>query len=208
MEIFKEIFVTKQNDVNSNKDRLLPLTTKTKVFLLQTFEKVYRNLRKSKSIQTAKGEYRFRLASLNIVANKKQMPLGFSSNRIPSRDKCDYCGMLLNISIQNPIVLAYGHRYHEHCLNMFFQKCFYCQIFLEQGVQLNISSLITQLTKQDVKDLVEGDQESKGQKKTKDTDAKNLSSEDDILTQLKKNGSVLNRVEEACNIALDKFLKA
>ncbi|CAG8714899.1 17970_t:CDS:1, partial [Racocetra fulgida] len=60
----------------------------------------------------------------------------------------------------------------------------------------------------DVKDLVEGDQESKGRKKTKDTDAKNLSSEDDILTQLEKDGSVLNRVEEACNIALDKFLKA
>ncbi|CAG8480394.1 5685_t:CDS:2, partial [Cetraspora pellucida] len=41
----------------------------------------------------------------------------------------------------------------------------------------------------DIKELVEGDQESKGQKKTKDTDAKNLSSEDDILTQLEKNRS-------------------
>ncbi|CAG8653328.1 35410_t:CDS:2, partial [Racocetra persica] len=56
-------------------------------------------------------------------------------------------------------------------------------------VQLNISSLITRLTKQDIKDLVEGDQESKGQKKTKDTDIKNLSSEDDILTQLEKDRS-------------------
>ncbi|CAG8818573.1 19839_t:CDS:2, partial [Racocetra fulgida] len=64
-------------------------------------------------IQTAKGEYRFRLAGLNIMANKKQIPLGFSK----------------------------------------------------------------------------GDQESKGRKKTKDTDTKNLSSEDDILTQLEKDGS-------------------
>ncbi|CAG8461847.1 6259_t:CDS:2 [Scutellospora calospora] len=163
METFKEVFVTKRNDVNSNKDRLLLLTTKTKVFLLQTFEKVYRNLRKSESIQTAKREYRFRLTGLNIMPNKKQMPLGFSSNHIPSRDECNYCSMLLNISIQNPI---------------------------------------------NIKDLVEGNQESKGRKKTKDTDAKNLSSEDDILTQLEKDGSVLNRVEEACNIALNKFLKA
>ncbi|CAG8791298.1 15189_t:CDS:2, partial [Racocetra persica] len=92
---------------------------RTKGFLLQTFEKVYRNLRKSESIQMAKGEYRFHLAD----------------------------------------------------------------------VQLNISSLIIRLTKQNIKDFVEGDQESKGRKKTKDTDLKNLSSENDIFTQLEKDGS-------------------
>ncbi|CAG8786356.1 30261_t:CDS:2, partial [Racocetra persica] len=66
MNTFKEVFVTKRNDTNSNKECLLPLTTKTK---------------------TTKGERRFHLAGLNIVANKKQMLLGFSSDYIPARDE-------------------------------------------------------------------------------------------------------------------------
>ena len=82
MDSFKEVFVTERDDLTSNKKRLLPLTTKMKVFLLQTFEKVYVKLGESKIIHTAKGDHRFYLAGLNIVVNKKQMPLGFSSERM------------------------------------------------------------------------------------------------------------------------------
>ncbi|CAG8727789.1 18623_t:CDS:2, partial [Racocetra persica] len=92
---------------------------------------------KSKIIKTAKGENQFRLAGLNIVINKKQMPLGFSSDHIPARDECDYCDMFLNLATTNPIVL---------------------------GIQQNISSLITRLTKQDDKDLMD-DQAPKNRKK-------------------------------------------
>ncbi|CAG8622999.1 21817_t:CDS:2, partial [Racocetra persica] len=133
MNTFKEVFITKQNDTNSNKERLLLLTTKTKVFLLQIFEKVYKNFRKNKIVQTAKRDHQFHLAVLNIMANKKQMLLESSSDCILARDKCDYCSTLLNISSLNPIVLVYSHEYHEAYFNIIFsQKCSYCQSFLEK----------------------------------------------------------------------------
>ncbi|KAF0515135.1 hypothetical protein F8M41_017383 [Gigaspora margarita] len=129
----------------------------------------------------AKGEHRFHLAGLNIVANKKQIPLGFSSNCIPAKDECDFCGTLLNIPSLNPIILACGHGYHEACFNTFSQKCSYCQSFLEK-------------------------EESKRRKKSKNAETEDLSLEDNILAQLEKDKSALNRVEEACKIAIDRFL--
>ena len=59
MDSFKEAFITKRNDVSSNKERLLPLTTKMKVFLLQKFEQVYIKAGESKIIDTAKENVNF-----------------------------------------------------------------------------------------------------------------------------------------------------
>ena len=39
MDSFKEVFVTKRNDFSSNKERLLPLTTKMKVFCFKRLSK-------------------------------------------------------------------------------------------------------------------------------------------------------------------------
>ena len=59
MDSFTEVFITKRNDVSSNKERLLPLTTKMKVFLLQKFEQVYIKAGESKIIDTAKENVNF-----------------------------------------------------------------------------------------------------------------------------------------------------
>ncbi|CAG8840354.1 2284_t:CDS:2, partial [Racocetra persica] len=85
----------------------------------------------------------------------------FSSDYIPARDECDYCGTLLNLPSLNPI---------------------------------------------DDKDLVEGNYKSKRRKKSKNAETENLSLEDNILAQLEKDKSALNRVDEACKIAIDRFL--
>ncbi|CAG8654679.1 12150_t:CDS:2 [Ambispora gerdemannii] len=206
MNSFKEVFITKRNDVNSNKERLLSLTTKMKVFLLQTYEKIYMNLGESKNIQTAKGEDQFYLAGLNIVVNKKQMPLGFSSERMPAINECDHCGKSLDVVI----LIACGHGYHKSCfVDSLHKKCHHCQAFLEKGIRQNVSSLITRLTKQDIKegDLVEDNQECEDQE-AEDQEARDLSPEDSILTQLEKDKNALDKVDEACDIALNKFLKA
>ncbi|CAG8780303.1 12411_t:CDS:1, partial [Dentiscutata erythropus] len=50
-----------------------------------------------------------------------------------------------------------------------------------------------------------GNHESKCHKKSKDAKTKDLSLEDNILAQLEKDKSALNRVEEACKIAIDGF---
>jgi len=92
MNSFGETFAIKHNDTNSNKEHLLPLTKKIKVFLLQTFKNTYTKLGESKNIQTVKGKGRFHLAGLNIIVDKKQMPLGFSSKHIPITNECDHCG--------------------------------------------------------------------------------------------------------------------
>jgi len=46
---------------------------------------------------------------LNIVVNKKQMPLGFSSEHMPAMNTCDYCGESLQIAEKDPILVACGH---------------------------------------------------------------------------------------------------
>ena len=69
-----------------------------------------------------------------------------------------------------------------------------------------VSSLIARITKHDTKEdnLVEG-RENEGQV-TEDTETKDLSS-DDILTQLEKDKNALDKVDEAYDIAIDKFMK-
>ena len=87
----------------------------------------------------------------------------------------------------------------------FHEKCRYCQSFLEHGIKQNVSSLVARITKHDTKEdnLVES-REDKGQV-TEDTETKESS--DVILTQLEKDKSALYMIDEAYDIAIDKFMK-
>jgi len=135
------------------------------------------------------------------------MPLGFSSEHMPVMNVCDHCGESFRNARNDPLLLACGHGYHKYCfVNFFHEKCRYCQSFLERGIRQNVSSLIARITKHDTKEdnLVEG-RENEGQV-TEDTETKDLSS-DDILTQLEKDKNALDKVDEAYDIAIDKFMK-
>ena len=98
--------------------------------------------------------------------------------------------------------------YHESCfVESFHKKCHFCQTFLEHGIQQNVSSLIARPTKQDIKEnnLVEG-QENEDEE-AEDTKTDDLSP-DVILTQLEMEKDALCKVDEAYNIAVDRFMKA
>jgi hypothetical protein len=134
------------------------------------------------------------------------MPLGFSSERMPVMNMCDYCGESFQNAEKDPLLLACGHGYHKSCfVDFFHEKCRYCQSFLEHGIKQNVSSLVARITKHDTKEdnLVES-REDKDQV-TEDTETKESS--DVILTQLEKDKSALYMVDEAYDIAIDKFVK-
>src|SRR5438128_11818 len=127
---------------------------------------------------------------------------------MPAMNTCDYCGESLQIAEKDPILVACGHGYHKSCfVECFHEKCHYCQTFLEHGIQQNVSSLIARPTKQDIKEnnLVEG-QENEDEE-AEDTKTDDLSP-DVILTQLEMEKDALCKVDEAYNIAVDRFMKA
>ena len=91
-------------------------------------------------------------------------------------------------------------------LSIFFMRNVVTVNLFSNVVLGRMFPLIARITKHDTKEdnLVEG-RENEGQV-TEDTETKDLSS-DDILTQLEKDKNALDKVDEAYDIAIDKFMK-
>ncbi|CAG8795820.1 13114_t:CDS:1, partial [Racocetra persica] len=82
---------------------------------------------------------------VDITVDKKQMPLGFSSEHLPTYNKCDHCHKLLcDETDKSSMVIACGHGYHKSCFSISLKgKYHYCENFLKLGVRNNVSSLLT-----------------------------------------------------------------
>ncbi|RIB13022.1 hypothetical protein C2G38_2327107, partial [Gigaspora rosea] len=93
---FEDIFVVQKKSTYADNDHLALLTKKAEVFLLETFGNVYRKLGQSSIIKGRNEKITCKLASLDFTVDKKQMPLGFSSEHLPAYDKCDYYHKLLH----------------------------------------------------------------------------------------------------------------
>ncbi|KAF0395029.1 vacuolar protein sorting-associated protein 18: PROVISIONAL [Gigaspora margarita] len=128
----------------TNKDTLALLTKKAKVFLLEIFGNIYQRLGQSSIVKGPEKKITYKLASLDIIVDKKQMPLGFSSEHLPSYDKCNHCHELLcDGTGKGSMVIACGHGYHESCFTLLNGKCYYCENFLKLGIKNNVSSLLS-----------------------------------------------------------------
>ncbi|CAG8689774.1 18372_t:CDS:1, partial [Gigaspora rosea] len=145
---FENAFVTQHKSMYATKDHLTLLTKKAKVFLLRVFEDVYQKLGQSSIKNMKNNKFTFQLASLNFAVDKKQMLLGFSSDSFPSFNICDYCYEQFDGTSKGSMVIACSHGYHESCfINSLNKKCHYCEKFLNLGVDKNVSSLLTRLSK-------------------------------------------------------------
>ncbi|RIB16547.1 hypothetical protein C2G38_2189627 [Gigaspora rosea] len=173
---FEDVFVDQKKSTYADKDHLALLTKKAEVFLLETFGNIYQRLGQSSIVKGRNEQITYKLASLDITVNKKQMPLGFSSMHLPTYDKCDHCHLLL---------------------------CDRKDI-LKLGIRNNVSSFLLQLSKLpgknklNLKEIIEADEDSPQNQK--------ISDEDDILEVLQKDKQALPRVEQAYSVALERFL--
>ncbi|RIB30625.1 hypothetical protein C2G38_2321595 [Gigaspora rosea] len=159
INVFEDTFVIQKKLTYADKDNMSLLTKKAQVFLLETFGKIYQR--------------------------KKQMPLGFSSEHLPSSDKCDQChGLLCDGTGKSSVVIACGHGYHESCFTLLNEKCYHCENFLKLGIKNNVSSLLSQLSKLDksksksksesnLQEIIEADEDSLQNQR--------IENEDDIL---------------------------
>ncbi|CAG8785387.1 14879_t:CDS:2, partial [Gigaspora rosea] len=120
---FENAFVTQHKSTYATKDHLTLLTKKAEVFLLRVFEDVYQKLGQSSIKNTKSNKFTFQLALLNFAVDKKQMPLGFSSDYFPSSNACDYCYEQFDRTGKGSMK------------------------FLNLGVDKNLSSLLTRLSK-------------------------------------------------------------
>ncbi|CAG8785529.1 20321_t:CDS:1, partial [Racocetra persica] len=164
---FEDVFIVQQKSMYVDKDHLALLTKKAEVFLLEIFSNIYQKLGRSSIVKGQDETITYKLASLNITIDKKQIPLGFSSEHLPTYNKCDHCHKLLyDETGKSFMVIIYGHGYHESCFSILLkEKCHYCENFLKLGVRNNVSSLLTRLSKVDknksnLKKLIDANEES------------------------------------------------
>ncbi|CAG8501206.1 11103_t:CDS:2 [Racocetra persica] len=152
---FDDVFVVQKKSTYADNDHLALLTKKVEVFLFETFGNIYRKLGQSSIIKSRNKKITYKLASLDFIVNKKQMLLGFSSKHLPAYDKCDHCHKLLrNRTGKSFMVIAYGHGYHESCFTISLNKKYlYCENVLKLGIRNNVSSLLSRLSKLDIKKL-------------------------------------------------------
>ncbi|CAG8791024.1 10079_t:CDS:1, partial [Gigaspora rosea] len=203
---FEDVFVDQKKSTYADKDHLALLTKKAEVFLLETFGNIYQRLGQSSVVKGRNEQITYKLASLDITVDKKQMPLGFSSMHLPTYDKCDHCYLLLcNGKGKSSMIIARGHGYHESCFSISLNiKCHYCKDILKLGIRNNVSSLLLRLSKlpgknkSNLKEIIEADEDSPQNQK--------ISDEDDILEVLRKDKQALPRVEQAYSVALERFL--
>ncbi|CAG8806656.1 19165_t:CDS:2, partial [Cetraspora pellucida] len=73
----------------ADKNNLALLTKKAQMFFLEIFDNVYQKLSQSSIIEGQRKKITYKLASLNLVINKKQMPLGFSNKLKPNLEEID-----------------------------------------------------------------------------------------------------------------------
>ncbi|RIB19513.1 hypothetical protein C2G38_2181617 [Gigaspora rosea] len=173
------------------------------------FEDVFVDQKKLGQSSIVKGrneQITYKLVSLDITVDKKQMPLGFSSMYLPTYNKCDYCHLLLcDGKDKSSMVIACGHGYHESCFSISLNgKCHYCEDILKLGIRNNVSSLLLRLSKLpgknklNLKEIIEADEDSPQNQK--------ISDEDDIFEVLRKDKQALPRVEQAYSVELERFL--
>ncbi|RIB21754.1 hypothetical protein C2G38_2243739 [Gigaspora rosea] len=201
---FEDIFAIQKKSTYADKDHLALLTKKAQVFLLEIFGNAYQRLGQSSIVKGPGENISFKLASLNITVDKKQMPLGFSSKHLPLYNKCDHCyEILCNGTGKSSMVIACGHGYHESCFTISLNGKCYCENFLKLGIQINVSSLVSRLSKlnkskSNLKNMIEADEDSPQDQQ--------IVNEVDILEVLRKDKQALPRVEQAYSIALERFL--
>ncbi|CAG8694683.1 34068_t:CDS:1, partial [Racocetra persica] len=202
--VFEDAFVVQKKSTYADEDNLTLLTKKAQVFLLEIFGNIYQRLGQSSIVEGREEKITYKLASLNLVVDKKQMLLGFSSEHLPLFDKCDHCyGLLYDRTGKSSMVIACGHGYHESCFTILNGKCCYCESILKLGIKNNISSLLSRLSKLDksksnLEKIVETDEDSPQDQR--------IENEDDILEVPRKDKQALSRVEQAYPAAFEKFL--
>ncbi|RIB26773.1 hypothetical protein C2G38_2264481 [Gigaspora rosea] len=202
---FEDVFVVQKKSTFADNDHLALLTKKAEVFLLETFGNVYRKLGQSSIIKGRNEKIIYKLVSLDFTIDKKQMPLGFSSEHLLAYDKCDHCHLLLhNGTGKSFMVIACGHGYHESCFTILLnKKCLYCENVLKLDIRTNVSSFLSRLSKlatkkSNLKEFIDADDDS--------SQDQMISDEDDILEVLQKDKQALPRVEQAYSTALERFL--
>ncbi|CAG8815126.1 12056_t:CDS:2, partial [Gigaspora rosea] len=132
INVFEDTFVVQKKSIYADKDNMRLLTKKAQVFLLETFSKIYQRLGQSSIVKGPGKKITYKLASLDIIVDKKQMLLGFSSEHLLSSDKCDQCHRLLcDGTGKSSVVIACGHGYHESCFTLLNKKCYHCENFLK-----------------------------------------------------------------------------
>jgi hypothetical protein len=137
------------------------LTKKNACILLQCFSEIYKRIFNHNSLITfplqtitssrKKGKAKIDdIISLTAMkmpeAQLRHLPLGFSTLHKP--DPLRYCDAnCSNFSINTePIkILACGHTYHTSCYNNNGSKCLHCLLFLQNGIDEHVGSLLERL---------------------------------------------------------------
>ncbi|CAG8804774.1 12518_t:CDS:2, partial [Cetraspora pellucida] len=92
---FEDVFVDYKKFTYVDEDNLTLLTKKAQVFFLKIFGNVYQRLGQSSIVEGQREKITYKLASLELVVDNKQISLEFSSEHLPLYAKFNYCHRLL-----------------------------------------------------------------------------------------------------------------
>jgi len=149
------------------------LTKKNACFLLQYFSEIYTRVFNHNSLIT------FQLQTIITSSSKKKgkekvddtisliaikmpkarlchLPLGFSTLYKPDPLRyCDAsnCSDFSSINIDQIKILACGHTYHTSCYNNNGSKCLHCLLFLQNGIDEHVKSLLDRLQRFDEQEV-------------------------------------------------------
>ncbi|CAG8539657.1 17651_t:CDS:2, partial [Rhizophagus irregularis] len=118
------------------------LAEKTSLFLLDYFQRIYKNCGKSKLCKSKK-KIQCQLATLGETVDTKCLPTGYSTNMPPLPDSCDHCRKKLD----DGEVLICGHGYHFECYQMMEYGCRHCEEYYKRGIYSNVNSFLDRLEK-------------------------------------------------------------
>src|SRR5947199_6429394 len=105
------------------------LTEKTSLFLLDYFQKIFKNREKSKLCKSKK-KLQYQLATLGETVDPKCLQTGYSTNIPPLPDSCDHCHKKLD----DGEVLICGHSYHFECYQMLEYSCRHCEEYYKREI--------------------------------------------------------------------------
>ncbi|UZO27320.1 uncharacterized protein OCT59_019521 [Rhizophagus irregularis] len=118
------------------------LAEKTSLFLLDYFQRIYKNCGKSKLCKSKK-KIQCQLATLGETVDTKCLPTGYSTNMPPLPDSCDHCRKKLD----DGEVLICGHGYNFECYQMMEYGCRHCEEYYKRGIYSNVNSFLDRLEK-------------------------------------------------------------
>jgi hypothetical protein len=168
------------------------LSQKCAIWLLRAFGKIYQRRDQYPLIvkSLSDGICTYKLPSLDYEITDRHLPRGFVTSRKPNTSNlCDFVDCKCTNDLSNGSILACGHGYHSHCLQICQFKCFICLEHLQNQIKKNVDALMVSMTKRSA--------ENESIEKSSNTVEDDLSDAEEVRDEIEITASLLEHEKQS-----------